>query len=71
MLNSVHPKFSNMNDEDIRQFLQSFSDFMKHSDTEIQKHEEYLRAKEYTNSLLEKKAAELEVTVDYYMQEFM
>ena len=44
---------------------------MKHSETEIQKHEDYLKAKEYTNSLLEKKAAELEVTVDYYMQEFM
>ena len=60
-----------MNDEDIRQFLQSFSDFMKHSDTEIQKHEDYLKAKEYTTSLLEKKAAELEVTVDYYMAEFL
>ena len=71
MLSSVHPKFSDMNDEDIRQFLQSFSDFMKHSETEIQRHEEYLKAKEYTNNLLEKKAAELEVTVDYYMQEFM
>ena len=71
MLNSVHPKRSKMNDEDIRQFLQSFSDFMKHSETEIQKHEEYLKAKEYTNNLLEKKAAELEVTVDYYMQEFL
>ena len=71
MLNSVHPKFSDMNDEDIRQFLQSFSDFMQHSETEISKHEEYLRAKEYTNSLLEKKAAELEITVDYYMQEFL
>jgi hypothetical protein len=44
---------------------------MKHSDTEIQKHEDYLKAKEYTTSLLEKKAAELEVTVDYYMQEFL
>ena len=71
MLSSVHPKFSDMNDEDIRQFLQSFSDFMKHSETEIQRHEEYLKAKEYTNNLLEKKAAELEVTVDYYMQEFL
>ena len=68
-LNNLH--CSDMNDEDIRQFLQSFSDFMKHSETEIQKHEEYLKAKEYTNSLLEKKAAELEVTVDYYMQEFL
>ena len=60
-----------MNDEDIRQFLQSFSDFMQHSETEIQKHDDYLRAKEYTNNLLEKKAAELEDTVDYYLQEFL
>ena len=64
-------RLTDMNDEDIRQFLQSFSDFMQHSETEISKHEEYLRAKEYTNSLLEKKSAELEVTVDYYMQEFL
>ena len=55
----------NMNDEDIRQFLQSFSDFMKHSETEIQKHEEYLKAKEYTNNFLEEQAKKLEVTVDY------
>ena len=65
------PRLTDMNDEDIRQLLQSFSDFMKHSETEIQKHEEYLKAKEYTNNLLEKKAAELEITVDYYMQEFL
>jgi len=71
MLNSVHPKFFDMNDEDIRQFLTAFGDFMQHSDTEIQKHDDYLKAKEYTDSLLEKKAAELEVTVDYYMQEFL
>ena len=44
---------------------------MQHSETEIQKHDDYLSAKEYTDSLLEKKAAELEVTVDYYMQEFL
>lgn len=60
-----------MNDEDIRQFLTAFGDFMQHSETEIQKHDDYLKAKEYTNSLLEKKAAELEITVDYYMQEFL
>ena len=71
MPNSVNPRLTDMNDEDIRQFLQSFSDFMKHSDVEIQRHDEYLRAKEYTDSLLEKKAAELEITVDYYMQEFL
>ena len=71
MLNSVHPKFFDMNDEDIRQFLTAFGDFMQHSETEIQKHDDYLKAKEYTDSLLEKKAAELEVTVDYYMAEFL
>lgn len=60
-----------MNDEDIRQFLQSFSDFMKHSETEIAKNEQYEEAKIYTYQFYEKKAAELEVTVDYYMQEFL
>ena len=44
---------------------------MKHSDTEIQKHEEYLSAKEYTNNFLEEQAKKYEVTVDYYMQEFL
>jgi len=71
MPNSVNPRLTEMNDEDIRQFLTAFGDFMKHSETEIQKHDEYLIAKEYTNNLLEKKAAELEITVDYYMQEFL
>lgn len=71
MPNSVNPRLTDMNDEDIRQFLTAFGDFMKHSDVEIQRHDEYLRAKEYTDNLLEKKAAELEITVDYYMQEFL
>jgi len=60
-----------MNDEDLKQFLQSFSDFMKHSETEIEKHEQYEEAKIYTQQFYEKKAAELEITVDYYMQEFL
>ena len=60
-----------MNDEDIRQFLQSFSDFIQHSETEIQKHDDYLRAKEYTNNFLEEQAKKLEITVDYYMAEFL
>jgi len=60
-----------MNDEDIRQFLTSYGDFMRHAETEIQKHESYLEAKEYTNHFYETKAAELEVTVDYYIQEFV
>ena len=59
--------YSKMNDEDIRQFLPAFGDFMQHSETEIQKHEEYLSAKEYTNNFLEEQAKKYEVTVDYYM----
>jgi hypothetical protein len=61
----------NVNDEDIRQFLTAFGDFMRHSETEIDSYEKREEAKEYANSLLEKKAAELEVTVDYYMAEFL
>jgi len=44
---------------------------MRHSETEIDSYEKREEAKEYANSLLEKKAAELEVTVDYYMAEFL
>ena len=61
----------NVNDEDIRQFLTAFGDFMRHSETEIDSYEKREEAKQYANSLLEKKAAELEVTVDYYMAEFL
>jgi hypothetical protein len=60
-----------MNDEDIRQFLTAFGDFMEHSETEIRKHEDLIskweEARKYTEGFYEEKAAELEVTVDYYM----
>jgi len=71
MKNFPVPKPTDMNDEDIRQFLTAFGDFMRHSDVEIQKHEDYLKAKEYTNNFLEEQAKKYEVTVDYYMQEFL
>ena len=61
----------NVNDEDIRQFITAFGDFMRHSETEIDSYEKREEAKQYADSLLEKKAAELEVTVDYYMAEFL
>jgi len=47
-----------MNEQDIEMFMKAFDDFMEHS--------EEFKQREY-----ERKAAELEVTVDYYMQEFM
>jgi len=60
-----------MNDQDIKQFIKAFDDFMQHSKTEVNAYEKRKEAEEYTNQFFEKKAAELEVTVDYYMQEFM
>lgn len=62
---------SDMNDEDISQFVSAFDDFMKHAETEIDAHEKWKEAEDYTNQFYEKKAAELEVTVDYYMSEFL
>jgi len=60
-----------MNDEDINQFLSAFEDFMNHAEENVQSYEQWKEAEEYTNHFYEKKAAELEVTVDYYMQEFL
>ena len=60
-----------MNDSDISQFISAFEDFMKHAEEEIQSYLEWQEAQSYTISYYEKKAAELEVTVDYYRAEFM
>lgn len=60
-----------MNDQDIQQFIMAFDDFMKHSENEIDAYSKWEEARQYTEMLYEQKAAELEVTVDYYMQEFI
>lgn len=60
-----------MNDEDLKQFIIAFQDFMKHADVEIENHVQYQEARQYTQGYFETKAAELEVTVDYYMAEFV
>ena len=60
-----------MNDKDISQFIKAFSDFMKHSEEQIDSFQKWEEAKNYTELFYEQKAAELEITVDYYMQEFM
>ena len=60
-----------MNEEDIQQFLSSFADFMKHAEDNIHSYEQWKEAEEYTNQFYEMKAAELEVTVDYYVAEFV
>jgi len=60
-----------MNEEDIKQFMTAFEDFMQHSETEQFNHSAWTAAKKYTDHYYEQKAAELEVTVDYYIQEFV
>ena len=67
-----------MNDEEIREFLNAFDDFMKHAKMEefkfVQRSEYDRYQKESKMAIemeIEQKAAELEVTVDYYIAEFM
>lgn len=65
---TVNPLFDIlMNEQDIDMFIKSFDDFLKHSEVAIeeQKH------REEATFYLEQRAAEHEVTVDYYVQEFL
>lgn len=63
-----------MNNEDLQSFITAFDDFMKHFDAEELYYE---GRKVYHNHStkriqeIEAKAAELEVTCDYYIMEFM
>lgn len=60
-----------MNEEDIKEFMDAFEDFMKHAEVQELYHEGWKSAKEYADNFLEQKAAELEITVDYYLAEFV
>ena len=60
-----------MNDEDVKQFISAFEDFMKHADVEVQNYVRREAARQYTKSYFEKQAQELNVTVDYYLSEFV
>jgi hypothetical protein len=52
--------------------FKAFDDFVQHSEIEVNSDDNWKElAEEYTNQFFEKKASELEVTVDYYMQEFL
>ena len=60
-----------MDDKEIQQFISAFKDFMKHSQENIHSQEQWVEARYYSEQYYERKAAELEVTVDYYMAEFV
>jgi hypothetical protein len=60
-----------MNEQDIEMFMKSFDDFMNHADVEMQNYVRREAVRKFNQTSLEQKAAEMEVTVDYYMSEFM
>ena len=63
-----------MNDEEIEQFMELLKDYMIKSEIEIIKwkqRQEYYKGLAQHGDYLEKKFAKMEVTVDYYMNEFL
>jgi len=67
-----------MSNEEISQFVNAFEDFMKHAEMEESnfyqrsEYEQYRKeSKMIIENEIEKLAAFYEVTVDYYMAEFM
>ena len=67
-----------MSNEEILQFVNAFEDFMKHAEMEESnfhqrsEYEQYRKeSKMIIENKIEKLAAFYEVTVDYYMAEFM
>lgn len=70
-----------MNKDDIKAFIKAFADFSKHAEVQEMYHDAkqaYLQyelqkqeSKMIIEDQIEKKAAELEVTVDYYLAEFV
>ena len=63
-----------MNDEEIEQFMELLKDYMIKSEIEIIKwkqRQEYYKGLAQHGDDLEKEAAKMEVTVDYYINEFL
>lgn len=56
-----------MNDEEIRQFLNAFSDFMEHAQVQ----ELYFEGRQMMDLFYEQKASELNVSTEYYRMEFV
>lgn len=63
-----------MNDEEIEQFMELLKEHMIKSEIEIIKwkqRQEYYKGLAQHGDYLEKEAAKVEVTVDYYVDEFL
>ena len=67
-----------MNNHDLQSFIEAFDDFMKHFEAEELYYEGRMvyenhraEAKRIQEQEIEKEASRLEITVDYYLAEFM
>jgi hypothetical protein len=67
-----------MNNEDLQSFITAFDDFMKHFEAEELYYEGRMvyenhraEARRIQEQEIEKEASRLEITVDYYLAEFM
>ena len=63
-----------MSDEEIEEFMELLKEYMIKSEIEIIKwkqRQEYYKGLAQHGDYLEKEAAKMEVTVDYYMNEFL
>ncbi len=56
-----------MKDEDISQFINAFSDFLKHAEVE----EFYYDGRSVAELYIEKNASELGISTNYYLMEFV
>lgn len=56
-----------MNDEDILEFIEAFSDFLKHAEVE----EFYYDGRTLAQLHTEQKASELGISTEYYLMEFV
>ena len=67
-----------MNNKDLQQFIEAFDDFMKHFEAEELYYEgrkvyenHRAEARRIQEQEIEKEASRLEITVDYYLAEFI
>tara|TARA_B100000900_G_scaffold174226_1_gene147820 strand:- start:2713 stop:2907 length:195 start_codon:yes stop_codon:yes gene_type:complete len=63
-----------MNDKEIEEFIELLKDYMIKSEIEIIKwkqRQEYFKGLAQHGDYLEKESAKMEVTVDYYIDEFL
>lgn len=60
-----------MNDDDIKEFITAFKDFMKHSEEAIVDYNRNQEYERYCKDLYKKEASKLGISTEYYMLEFL